>query len=1359
MLAQIDSRLTAALKDENFMRKLDEYPHKVKYARITSLTWDETPIEQIEGKVTGGTANLDGGSAVRRTCSLTLEAQAMDIHDYYWGLKTKFKLEIGLENVINPQYPDIIWFNQGIYVFTQFNSSVSPTGYTFSISGKDKMCLLDGSMGGSLPSSIDFGKEDIITYNYKYLENKYEPSYCWIPYEYTGKIENYNFVSYSADVGDVNRDKAISAKDITILRKYLAGGHGIEIDEEAADVNKDGTLNAKDVTVLRRFLAGGYGTIFDNQTSHIWKEIKRENNIVTYECQNHKELKEEAIGNNIPIIFTLDTKWLSKGKGTSEVEVNLRLSKDQNGNNAIAGCYLNLFFDNRELKLKSITKGQALSNLRFTMPGDFNVQPISLLWDGQEGDNSTGILLTFTFEVPNKIEKLYPIIITSLIGDIYDNDLNNLNFTINNGYISVGMSNVNSINYSDYKFKKVLYENSFGLNESATLESTVFQVIRERTPRENVSDGGYYYNINKFPYVFQKNDNDIDIDKPIYFCFDRDEIIKTESIPIKRIIKEAVHKYANEPYHNIILSNLDITGQELLEYRGSNPVYLFYNTNTHSYNNINFYDQLVQECDSEGNITYEKEGQTYNYPQIHFSDDKFIFKTFNYLEQAENDCTYFRLILPNGTFDTIIYQASQILYGETIGYREAPLTYAGELVANVGESLTSILDKIKNMFGEYEYFYNVDGQFVFQRKQTYLNNSWNTILSDTDDLKKKYVMPAVYAKPIQYQFVNNKLFTSMNNNPQLSNIKNDFAVWGTRKGISGIDIPIHFRIGIQSKPTDYINYNGIHYIYDKQFFKTFEAECDWAYNNYKIDNYGTDYSLTEYYNKYLKEYLKPTEDQGIIYVSDWRELIYQMAVDNMQHGQKDDFLYTIEKNNPIMHLGKTGYEQYYEDMLGFWRDVYDPAPLDNIKTSVHTWYENSADSVFTYTWIPYPPRTEEDKIVYTSKEDFEPDYDVNMNYQLCSYYRVAEAENSNQANFYYPTRKATSFNVEYEYVTRDNGYYCQSLQGAKAYLQLLNGKEITVLNSNGAPLFQKTNESIGTYVSETYVWKHTGDGTVWFLIKENGYHRVMVKQNGEYYHAYSYYLPVVLDEETRKNRNIFYTTAVKNGKPYLDKRDMYYDFPPNGELDSEDAFKWRRGTNSTITRIPHTSVVKSIEENKDYDAITNFNVAVTDSPELLNFWIELIDPNESSEFYNYKIENIGVRGKAINDSGIKAIYYKETPNVMFINKSYWNTLDTHKSGYTYIQIPDYYTKYFSISSQGKTAKDTIDELLYQFTGYNESITLTSVPIYHLPLNSLIQIADKTTDINGDYIVNRISLPLAYNGMMNINASRAIRRII
>jgi hypothetical protein len=58
---------------------------------------------------------------------------------------------------------------------------------------------------------------------------------------------------------------------------------------------------------------------------------------------------------------------------------------------------------------------------------------------------------------------------------------------------------------------------------------------------------------------------------------------------------------------------------------------------------------------------------------------------------------------------TELYHIAKIEYGQTAGYRKTDLTYPGDLIANVGETVTSVLDKIKNMLGDFEYFYNLDG--------------------------------------------------------------------------------------------------------------------------------------------------------------------------------------------------------------------------------------------------------------------------------------------------------------------------------------------------------------------------------------------------------------------------------------------------------------------------------------------------------------------------------------------------------------------------------------------------------------------------------------------------------------------------
>ncbi len=63
----------------------------------------------------------------------------------------------------------------------------------------------------------------------------------------------------SRSVGDVDNDGSITPKDVTLLRRYLAGGWNVEVKAESADVDKDGSVTPKDVTMLRRYLAGGWG--------------------------------------------------------------------------------------------------------------------------------------------------------------------------------------------------------------------------------------------------------------------------------------------------------------------------------------------------------------------------------------------------------------------------------------------------------------------------------------------------------------------------------------------------------------------------------------------------------------------------------------------------------------------------------------------------------------------------------------------------------------------------------------------------------------------------------------------------------------------------------------------------------------------------------------------------------------------------------------------------------------------------------------------------------------------------------------------------------------------------------------------
>jgi hypothetical protein len=59
------------------------------------------------------------------------------------------------------------------------------------------------------------------------------------------------------------------------------------------------------------------------------------------------------------------------------------------------------------------------------------------------------------------------------------------------------------------------------------------------------------------------------------------------------------------------------------------------------------------------------------------------------------------------------FYIAKIDYGETAGYHKINLVYNDDLILKVGENITTLLDKIKNMLGNFEYFYDINGKFVF----------------------------------------------------------------------------------------------------------------------------------------------------------------------------------------------------------------------------------------------------------------------------------------------------------------------------------------------------------------------------------------------------------------------------------------------------------------------------------------------------------------------------------------------------------------------------------------------------------------------------------------------------------------------
>lgn len=618
------SRNDLALLDEEFLVNLLSAPERRLFARVATLDINELPIEQIEGRVSGGSINVDGTSSVRRTCSLTMISNNVNITDFYWGLRSKFKLEIGVQNKLtNPLYspdstiyPEVVWFPCGVFILNSFNVSKNTNSCNISLSGKDKMCMLNGEIGGSINAQTDFGQEEVI-------QRKMIP----VDFDTEGYPEN---------------------SSILMSRNYYI--------------------------------------------------------------------------------------------------------KDDSGDIVI-----------EDISYKQIFSPEGL-------------------------------------------------------------------FSLSNEYVQHQRYAINNSNYDTY----------YTLSHTETAPNT-------------------YYSL-----------------KELYTI---DETCTINHINLRKIITEALHTYAQEPYHNIVINDLSNYGLEQLTYKGDKEAYIFYKIDENNKIDIN-------QC----NLAFADNLTTNVKDQIN-DQQPFKFVNFSDLTPSTPAADYTKVNIAGQD-----YIVAKIAFGEDLGYRLTELTYPGELILSAGESLTSLLDKIKNMLGDFEYFYDVDGRFIFQRKRTYVNTSWSQIVNNGDEFYTTY---ANALNKISFNFEGNRLITAITNAPVLNNVRNDFTVWGKKKLVSGAEIPIHARYAIDRKPTFYKNLNGQVFIADSYS----QIDGDDTTSPVKVD---------------------------------WRELIYQMALDYFKLGLKDEenFLYNVGLNNKNYYpSGKTGYEQYYTDLQEFWRLLYKPNYQPAIKHS------------------------------------------------------------------------------------------------------------------------------------------------------------------------------------------------------------------------------------------------------------------------------------------------------------------------------------------------------------------------------------------------------------------------------------------
>ena len=1149
-------------------------------------------------------------------------AEDVNFHDYYWGIRTKFRLEIGITNKLSGQYdpsngdyPDIVWFPEGIFIISTFNTSLSVNSYTISITGKDKMSMLNGELGGQLFASIDFGQA-----------------------EYQNKIFT-----------------KIDATGIASSETLLS-----DIYYKVANTSSN---------------TYGKHAVPSNKLYYKYEETVTNNNTTT------TNIYWDEVGEND--VFNSNTEYYN----SSHIKVS----------STVAKTYFNIFPD-----------------------GDID----------QSNTNYSFVQIASQVSYSSAAQ---------CQGKFYK---------FENVYRPVQSNKYYSAVYMPYELIKTPED----LFEAVTVVESNPQINQEIY----VANKYYYLKNENQPYYILDNSNIYNPYRQYYKLVDlykEDYEYTIKKLRLEDIIQNSVHTYAKEPYHNIVINDLDNYGLEQITYKGDKPLLAFRNRNTLHFSNLVFAHKIGAESTRGFTINVVDDDVVFSTSGEVFIPDSLTHETtgdnctvvyYNKGDPQNGMAPYYSL--ERQYADEVPYSIAVIKYGDDLGYRVTDLTYNGDLITNIGDTLTSVLDKIKQMLGDFEYFYNLDGQFVFQKKKTYVNTSWSQFTT-TDD--ETYITYANDKKKFSFNFEGNRLISAVQNTPVLNNLKNDFVVWGKRTTIDGTEVPIHARYAIDKKPTEYMSLRGILY-YTEEALK------------HPSDQYKDIILNGSNYNSYA--YTKNTD------------IIPQCLIDGDPH--VSNISDPVQKRKQTLWYELNDWAEYYHALTGAY-------PQQMMMR-----YQQHGGFIGTLTFPDEVTRTFGGQLIidfYQGNEFLEASNNPD---EFVPYYVASPFQHTyNGCGHTY-----TDFQKRYETYRRMISYIYDPVMPSEdiinadgGHLQPISIKEVDwreliyqmaldyfagegcgekepIYDINGDMVINNPDHFLAE-VAERNIDMYPSGYT--------GYEQYYTDMQGFWRQIYNPdYVPQV------EYASGYYSSATKkldNSQFYIKERVW------NPRAIADIHFDYYILQNSIGHQVYDALIHDNDLEDTKRQYITSdktragWNVNVFEKPDVLNFWIEFLD--EGEELSQFAIKQVGDRQKVVNEDKVTAIIYKEVPDLILYNRFAQEEDENHNiitvekpdtsnlrfkledlTGYTWIYLPKGFSQFLTLSYRGISAKNKIDELLYQYSYCIENISITALPIYHLQPNTRIYVCDTHTNIIGEYIVSKITLPLTYNGTMSIQATLAPERL-
>ena len=175
---------------------------------------------------------------------------------------------------------------------------------------------------------------------------------------------------------------------------------------------------------------------------------------------------------------------------------------------------------------------------------------------------------------------------------------------------------------------------------------------------------------------------------------------------------------------------------------------------------------------------------------------------------------------------------------------------------------------------------------------------------------------------------------------------------------------------------------------------------------------------------------------------------------------------------------------------------------------------------------------------------------------------------------------------------------------------------------------------------------------------------------------------------------------------------------------------------------------------------------VTKNPEELNFFLDFIDT--SSKISQFQVNSIGRRTKILSEGkDVNCIFQPQIPDFILLpitpsedegSKMGKMRQEADQRGQKWLQINDNIFNALQLGGALNSGYQTIRQLLHEYTSYNESITLTCLPIYHLEPNTRIHIQNPKSSIYGDYMIKSLSFSFDNGSLMTINTTKAFEKI-